>query len=122
ARYWFAALLLTCLSGPFLVLGEESRLLTYAGILLTVASFALIWQGIRVLDKRRARWRGTAVILLASAASMALAGSSREADNIIFATSQMVPVLLAIAALLTFRTRSLGVCVAIAAGVLFILG
>jgi len=122
ARYWFAALLLTCLSGPFLVLGEESRLLTYAGILLTVASFALIWQGIRVLDKRRARWRGTVVILLASAASMAVAGSSREADNIIFATSQMVPVLLAIAALLTFRTRSLGVCVAIAAGVLFILG
>lgn len=122
ARYWFAALLMTCLSGPVLVLGEGSRLLTYAGILLTVAGFAMIWQGVRVFHNRPPQWAYVTALLLASAASMVAFGSSREADNIIFAVSQIIPVALAIATLHILGKRSLGVWAATIAGSVLIAG
>lgn len=122
ARYWFAALLMTCLSGPLLVLGEGSRPLTYVGILLTVTSFAAIWQGVRIFNGRQPQWGRVTALLLASASTMAMFGSSREADNIIFAVSQLVPVVLTIVALLMFERRSVGVWVAVAAGSVLVLG
>jgi diguanylate cyclase (GGDEF)-like protein len=122
ARFWFAALLMTCLSGPLLVLGEGSRLLTYVGILLTVASFAMIWQGVRVFSDRPPQWGRVAALLLASGISMMMFGSSREADNIIFAVSQLVPIVSTIAALLMFDRRSVGVWVAAVAGSVLVAG
>lgn len=122
ARYWFAALLMTCLSGPLLVVGEGSRLPTYAGILLTVAGFAMIWQGIRVFNSRPPQWAYVATLLVASAGSMLAFGSSRESDNIIFAVSQIIPIVLAIAALHMFGKRSLGVWVATVAGGVLVAG
>lgn len=122
ARYWFAALLMTCLSGPLLVLGEGSRLLTYVGILLTVASFAAIWQGVRIFNGRQPQWGRVTALLFTSASTMAMFGSSREADNIIFAVSQLVPVVLTIVALLMFERRSVGVWVAVASGGVLVLG
>jgi diguanylate cyclase (GGDEF)-like protein len=122
ARYWFAALLMTCLTGPFLVLGEGSRVLTYIGVLLTVASFAVVWQGVRVFNGRRPQWIRVAAILLASTGSMVVFGSSRAADNVIFSVGQLVPIVLAIAALLMSERKSVGVWVAAAAGGVFIAG
>lgn len=122
ARYWFSALLMTSLSGPLLVLGEGSRLLTYVGILMTVASFAVIWQGVRVFNDRPPQWDRVTALLFASASSMMIFGSSREADNIIFAISQLVPVVLTIVALLMFERRSVGIWVAAAAGSVLVLG
>lgn len=122
ARYWFAALLMTFLSGPFLVLGGGSRLLTYAGILLTVAGFAMVWQGVRVFNNRSPQWAHVAALLLVSAGSMVAFGSSRESDNIIFAVSQIVPIGLAIAALHMFGRQSLGIWVATVAGGVLIAG
>lgn len=122
ARYWFAALLMTCAAGPFLFLGEGSRLLTYAGVLLTVAGFVVIWQGVRVFYDKRPQWTGAAVILIGSASSMAAFGSNRSVDNIIFSVSQMIPVLLTIACLLTAKSRSVGVGVATAAALVFMAG
>ena len=123
ARYWFAALLMTCLSGPFLVLGEESRLLTCIGILLTVASFAVTWQGVRVFGGKPPQWGWVGALLLASAGAMAMFGSGgRETDNVVFSVSQLVPIVLTVAALLAFERRSVGVWVAAAAGGVFIAG
>lgn len=122
ARYWFAALLLTCIAGPFLFLGEGSRLLTYMGILLTVAGFTAIWQGVRVFYGRKPHWVGAATILVVSAGSMALFGSSRVADNIIFSASQLIPIILTMACLLASRKRSVGVWVAATAAGIFIAG
>lgn len=122
ARYWFAALLMTCLSGPLLVLGEESRLLTYTGVLLTVASFAVIWQGVRVFNDRLPQWGRVATLLLTSGGFMLMFGSSREADNVIFAVSQMVPIVLTMAALFMPGKKSVGVWVAAAAGGVFVVG
>ena len=122
ARYWFAALLMTFLSGPFLVLGGGSRLLTYAGILLTVAGFAMVWQGVRVFNNRSPQWAHVTALLLVSAGSMVAFGSSRESDNIIFAVSQIVPIGLAIAALHMFGRQSLGIWVATVAGGVLIAG
>ncbi len=122
ARYWFAALLMTCLSGPLLVLGEGSRLATYAGILLTVAGFAMVWQGVRVFNGRPPQWVYVAALLFASAVSMVAFGSSREADNIIFAVSQIVPISLAIAALHVLGGQSLGIWVATISGGVLVAG
>lgn len=122
ARYWFAALLMSCSAGPFLFLGEDSRLLTYIGILLTVASYSVIWQGVRVFNKRAPQWTSVAAILILSAGSMALFGKNRAADNVIFAVSQLVPIILIIACLLTSRKRSVGVWVATSAGGIVVAG
>lgn len=122
ARYWFAALLMTCLTGPFLVFGEEFRLLTYFGILLTVASFAMIWQGVRVFNYRPPQWTRVAILLFASAGAMVMFGSSRAADNVIFSVSQLVPIVLTMATLLMSERKSVGVWVAAAAGGVFVAG
>lgn len=122
ARYWFAALLMSCSAGPFLFLGEDSRLLTYIGVLLTVASFSVIWQGVRVFYSRTPQWVSVAAILIVSAGSMVLFGSSRAADNVIFAVSQLVPITLTITCLLNSEKRSVGVWVATTAGGVFIVG
>lgn len=123
ARYWFAALLMTCLSGPFLVLGQESRLLTCIGILLTVASFAVTWQGVRVFGGKPPQWGWVGALLLASAGAMAMFGSGgRATDNVVFSVSQLVPIVLTVAALLAFERRSVGVWVAAAVGGVFIAG
>lgn len=120
ARYWFAAMVMTCISGPLLALG--SRLSASVGILFTVASFALIWTGIRALDGRRPRWGAFGLILAASAASLIAFGGTREADNVIFAVSQLLPIVLSIASLLRFQKRSTGVWLAAVAGSIFVLG
>jgi diguanylate cyclase (GGDEF)-like protein len=113
---------MTCLSGPRLVLGEGSRPLTNVGIIFTFASFAVIWQGVCVFNDRPPQWDRVTALLLASASAMMMFGSSREADNIIFAVSQLVPIVLTIATLLMFERRSVGIWVAAAAGCVLVAG
>lgn len=122
ARYWFTALVMTCLGGPLLALGEGSLPLTYAGNLLVIGSFAVIWQGIRVFSGQKPLWNVVGVLLALSAGTMMAFGSSREANNIIVATSQLVPVILTILALLRSERRYLGIWVAAGAGAILVLG
>ena len=41
ARYWLLALVMTSMSGPLLVAGEDSQFLTYLGMTLVSGSFAI---------------------------------------------------------------------------------
>jgi len=122
ARYWFASLTMTCLSGPALVLGEASQLWNYVGNLLVVFGFGLLWQGIRVFFDRQPTYYGVALIFLASALSMVFLGSSPAADNLIFAISQLIPMGLAVFTLMTANGRQVGTSIAALACGIFILG
>lgn len=122
ARYWLAALVMTCLSGPALVLGDGRPLLLYVGNVLVIGSFAVIWQGVRVFYGQAPAWRWAALIVAASVAAMMLFGSSQAANNIIFAAGQIVAVVLAVATLLGSGRRHLGAWVAAAAGGVLIVG
>lgn len=122
ARYWLAALLMTCLSGPALVLGAESQVWNHAANLLVVFSFCLLWQGIRVFFDRPPLWHVVCLIVTASASAMVLFGTSGPANNVIFAASQLVPIMLALYTLLTVKRRQAGIWVATAAFGVFIFG
>jgi len=122
ARYWFAALAMTCLSGPALLLGESSRFWNYSGNLLVVFSFGLLWQGARVFFNRPPLWRTLHLLLLASALSMIALGANRQADNVIFAVSQMIPMGMAIFTLMTAGRRQTGTWIAASACALLMLG
>lgn len=122
ARYWLAALVMTCLSGPALVLGDGWPLLLYVGNVLVIGSFAVIWQGVRVFYGQAPTWHWVALIVAVSVGAMILFGSSQAANNIIFALGQIVAVALAIATLLSAGRRHLGAWVAAAAGGVLIVG
>lgn len=122
ARYWLAALVMTCLSGPALVLGGSWPLLTYVGNVLVIGSFAVIWQGVRIFYGRAPLWNWVALIVAGSVGAMVLLGSTPQADNIIFAVGQIVAVSLAVATLLTAKERHVGAWVAAAAGGILIVG
>jgi diguanylate cyclase (GGDEF)-like protein len=122
ARYWFAALLMTCLSGPALLLGAESQVWNHVANLMVVFSFCLLWQGIRVFFDRPPLWPVVCLIVTASAVAMVLFGMSGPANNVIFATSQLVPIILAMYTLVTVKRRQAGIWVAAAAFGVFISG
>ena len=122
ARYWLLALVMTSMSGPLLVAGEDSQFLTYLGMTLVSGSFAINWQGIRVFYGSQPDWGTVALIVGGSLAAMYFFGESREADNVVFAVSQIVPVSLAIFTLLRARPRYLGSYVAAVAAAMVVIG
>lgn len=122
ARYWLTALIMTCLGGPALVLGDSWPFFLYLGNVLVVGSFAIIWQGVRVFYGRAPLWNWVALLIAASVGAIFLFGSTSAANNIIFAAGQIVAVVLTIATLLTAKARHLGAWVAAAAGGILIAG
>lgn len=122
ARYWLTGLIMTCLSGPALVAGGDRPFLLYVGNTLVIASFAVIWQGVRVFYGKAPFWNHVVLIVAASVGAMAAYGTTTAANNIIFAAGQIVCVALAVATLLRAEERHLGAWVAAAAGIVLIVG
>lgn len=122
ARYWFAALAMTCLSGPILVLGEASQWWNYAGNVLVVLGLGLLWQGIRVFLDQPPLWRILGFLVALSALTMIFFGSSQPANNLIFATSQLIPIGMALITLLMANRLQSGTWVAAGACGVLLLG
>lgn len=122
ARYWLAALVMSCASGPLLFLDGSDGLLTYAGLTLVSGCFAMMWQGIRVFYGKAALPHAVLAIMIGTACSLMAFGSSREAINVIAAISQIIPVALAINVLLTAAQRSGGAYVALLSAGIVIIG
>ncbi len=122
ARYWLAALVMACASGPLLFLGQEGGFMVLTGLTLVSGSFAMMWQGLRVFYGYQ--FDGTAVfaIMAGTMVSLLMFGSGQEAVNVIAAVSQIVPVTLAVTTLWHARSRSAGASVAITAALIIILG
>lgn len=122
AFYLFASLIMTCISGPLLVLGENQQLWTYAGNLLIISGFCLLWAAIRVFLKQPPLWYVQAGIICISLAAIISFGSDKPAMNIIVAICQSLPILMAIVSLVTTAQRRAGTWVAAAALSLFLIG
>ncbi|MDM7853205.1 GGDEF domain-containing protein [Pseudochrobactrum kiredjianiae] len=122
ARYWFAALMMTFLSGPFLIFGEQSQWLNYTGNVLVIFGLGLIWQGIRVFLKQPPLWGWLTLLVSASILAMAFLGSSQPTNNVIFALGQIVPMGVALFTLITTGSRQTGTWVAAGSCSLLIIG
>lgn len=122
ARYWFAALVISCVSGPILILGENSQWWNYFGNILIILSFCFLWQGVRIILKQPPAWYALGVVIAVSALAMIVFGSSGPADNLIFAASQLFPMAMAVFTLLRGERRQTGTWVAIAGCGVMILG
>jgi diguanylate cyclase (GGDEF)-like protein len=122
ARYWLTSLMMTCASGPMLVAGEGTPFLKHIAICLVSGAFAVNWQGLRVFFGHTANRNAIYVVMLASLAAMMVFGSSGEAKDVVFALTQVVPVLLAIVTLLSAPQRYVGKHVTIVAAVIVIVG
>lgn len=122
ARYWLAALVMTCVSGALLFLGQESGFIALAGLTLVSGSFATMWQGLRVFYGSQFDGTAVFVIMASTMAGLFMLGSRQEAVNVIAAASQIIPVTLAVTTLWHARSRSAGASVAIAAALIIILG
>ncbi|WMT92667.1 GGDEF domain-containing protein [Pelagibacterium sp. H642] len=121
ARYWLAALLMTCASGPMLFLGEGGPL-GFTGLSFVAGSFATMWQGLRVFRGHRFDGRPVVILMVCTMVGLLAIGSSQEAVNLVAAVSQIVPVSLALAMLWTAKPRSGGTLVAATAALIVILG
>lgn len=122
ARYWLAALVMACASGPLLFLDQEGGFLALTGLTLVSGSFATMWQGLRVFYGDQ--FDGTAVfaIMASTKACLLMFGFGQEAVNVIAALSQIIPVALAVTTLWHARSRSAGARVAITAALIIVLG
>lgn len=121
ARHWRNALVMTCASGPLLVLGEGGAI-GHAGLALVAGSFATMWQGLRVFYGHRFNGWAVGAVLALTIATLAIGGRSQQATNLIAAISQIVPVALAASTLWQSGQRSSGNYVAITASAIVILG
>lgn len=119
AQYWCAALIMTCIGGPLLILGEDSQWWIYAGNLLIIGSSGFLWQGARVFYNQQPLWIVYGVLITISALAMIILGSSRAANNLIIAMGQLCAIGLAIWTLLATNQRYAGTWVA--AGALLVL-
>ncbi|WP_173932883.1 GGDEF domain-containing protein [Chelativorans sp. Marseille-P2723] len=122
ARFWLAALVMTCVSGPLLVSADGNEAITYVGLTLVAGSFAVMWQGVRVFHHQPPFWLAVVAIVAATFAALNIFGPQQEAINIIAAISQIGPVSFAMVALLRERPRYIGVYVAACAAGVLILG
>ena len=120
ARYWLAALLMTCASGPLLFLGEGGPV-GFAGLTMVAGSFATMWQGLRVFHGHRFNGIAVGLVMACTMVSLGLFGTRQEAVNVIAALSQIIPVSLALGTLLTVP-RAGGAAVAAAAALVVVLG
>lgn len=122
ARYWFAATAVSCLSGPVLLLGEDTLWLGLTGNLLVVLSFGLIWQGIRVFFDREPQWFALALMLAASVISILIFGSDRPTKNLVFALGHAAPMVMALVTLTLASRRQSGTFIAIASCCILLFG
>lgn len=122
ARYWFASLMMTFLSGPFLIFGEHFPWLNYAGNVLVILGLGLLWQGIRVFLKKPPLWGWLTLLVLTSILAMVFLGLSQPANNVIFAVGQIIPMGMALLTLLLTRNRQIGTWVAAGSCGLLIIG
>lgn len=111
ARSWLSACLLTTVGGVLLSF-EQSRALTIAGNAFVVFGFCMLWTGVRRFYGLPPPWRASAFILSAGIVLMAFAGNDRASQNVSYALAQLVPMLLALTALLSRGRQSLGSIVA----------
>lgn len=114
AQFWLSACLLTTAGGLLLAFekSDYARALTIGGATCVVVGFCMMWSGIRCFYGRRARWRVNALIVVCSVCAMMLAGESRASQNVIYAGAQIIPMGLAIFALMSNGRSSLGAIVA----------
>lgn len=122
ARYWFVSLAMTCISGAFLVLGETSQWLNYIGNLLVIFGLGLLWQGVRVFLDKPPQWSILVMLVSVSALAMVFLGTSQPANNLIFAVSQIIPMVMTLITLLKAKCRQVGIWVAAGSCGLLILG
>lgn len=122
ARFWFAALLMTFLSGPFLILGEQSPWLNYLGNTLVIFGFGLIWQGVRVFRQLPPQWGWLTILIAISVLAMIFLGTSQPANNVIFAVSQIILMIMALITLLSSPNRQIGTWIASGSCALMIIG
>lgn len=124
ARFWLAACLVTTAGGLLLAFEESeyAHALTVSGNACVVLGFCLMWSGIRSFYGMRPLWRINAIIVVWSVCAMMLAGESRASQNVIYAGAQIIPLGLAIFALMNHGRFSLGAIVATCAISIALLG
>ncbi|MFG1395048.1 GGDEF domain-containing protein [Xanthobacter agilis] len=123
ARYWFGAAVMTTLGGLLMAADGSTwgRAFMIAGNALVVGGFVLVWHGIRAFYGCRPRWRiGLAIVAGAVLAGL-LADHSRASQNIAYAGSQLVPLVLSLTVLWRWGRGTLGAYVA-EAGLLVAIG
>ncbi|WP_274424670.1 GGDEF domain-containing protein [Chelativorans sp. YIM 93263] len=90
---------------------------TFVGMWLIGTGFCFVWQGVRVFYGKQPLWNVLAFIVAISAICVAMF-EDRRAQNVVYASIQIVPIALAMLTLFFARPRQLGALVA--AGAIFI--
>jgi diguanylate cyclase (GGDEF)-like protein len=124
ARYWLGALIASAIGGVLLALDAAGDMpfVTYAGMATIAGGFGVMWLGVRVFYEKPPLWSVVALIVAGSLVVMVLTPPERAAQNVVYAVSQMVPIALAMIALLIARPRQLGALVAAGAAALALVG
>jgi diguanylate cyclase (GGDEF)-like protein len=114
ARHWLAANVFTTVGGGLLAMQGESFdfVLAAAGNGLVIFGFGLVWTGVRSFYGRTGGWVASTLVTLCAVAALAVAGTSPESRNVIYATGQIVLLALASFHLLFREKRTLGTWVA----------
>lgn len=124
ARYWLASLLASLLGGILLTVDGAGPAAgpTYVGMWLIAAGFCVKWQGVRVFYGRSPLWGIVALIVTLNAIAITLIQDDRAQQNIVYATTQIVPLTLSVLTLLSVRPLRLGAFVAASAAMVALLG
>lgn len=114
SRYWLGAAVLSTLGG-LLMSGDGpgiGRVFMIAGNTVVVAAFVLVWQGIRTFYGCAPLWRAGAFMVVLAVVAGVAADDTRASQNIAYAGSQLVPLIMATIVLWRWGRRSLGAYVA----------
>lgn len=124
ARPWLGASVLTTVGGALLALQGDgfNFVLALVGNALVIFGFGLVWSGVRSFYGKRGGWGVPILVTLCSVVALSIVRDSPEARNVVYATGQIVPLLLAMFHLLFREGRSLGTAVAAGAMMVGILG
>ncbi|MGI6851873.1 GGDEF domain-containing protein [Mesorhizobium sp. 1B3] len=124
ARHWLAANILTTTGGGLLAMQGEAFdfLLAAVGNGLVILGFGLVRTGVRRFFGRSGGWVVSILVTAGAVAALAAFGTSSESRNVIYATAQIVLVVLVAFQLLFREERSLGTRVAAVAMIVGILG
>lgn len=115
ARIWLGACLMTMIGGAVLALhgdGSGPVVAAVVGNGLVIYGFCLFWIGIRYFYGKTGGWIASAIITAISLAALMIVFNNGHGRNLVYATSQSIPMILGVMLLLQPERRQLGAWIA----------